>query len=346
YGGTKRCEAALARAFGAEEVARTTALQTKTLQALRAFCHDRGLGDQVQGVGEFLIGHSPRATAAIQAKDWGEPVAPSGQPDIARHGGVLIRPCFGIHPLRLVRAMAEATEDAGAAIHPRSEVHTWERQGNGHRLLTTAGALRATRVVVAGGAFTPERLHPQLGQRVVPVISNIAVTRVLTTEERARHPWLGADPAADTRHMLAYFRLLPENRLLFGMRGDARGSAKGASAMLSRLKTRLAAALPGLAEAEIEYFWRGPVCTTATLRPALGALTDEPTVYHGFGWHGSGIAMGTLAGRLLGEQIAGAPPEAIPAPWRGLPPRLPLPGLRPLYVRTAFAGYALADRLS
>jgi glycine/D-amino acid oxidase-like deaminating enzyme len=349
YGGSKLGRAALVRRFGEAEVARSERMLAGQMRALRAFCEENGLADAVQGDGEIVYAHSARAAAALRAETApagaeAEEVAPSGLDDIARFGGVRIRPCFGVHPLRLARGMADAAEAAGARLHGRSEVLAWERAGNGHRLVTAGGAVRAARVVLATNAFTPDRLHPRLGARAIPVLSNIGVTRPLTDDERARHPWLGAEPMADTRNLLAYFRLLPEGRLLYGMRGDMRGSEAGAVRMRARLEARLGRDLPGFAGVPLTHFWRGPVCATLSLRPAIGRLGDEPTVLHGFGWHGSGIAMGSLAGRLLAGLAAGEPDDSVPAPWRGLPPAVPLPGLRPLYVGAMMTLYGLADR--
>ena len=350
YGGTKLSDAALVRRYGRKEAARADRLQTEGLRWLRAFCEAEGLGAHVQGEGELLLAHSrpaARALARLSPPEGGEvsPVAPSGRRDIGARGGVRIGPSFGVHPLRLGRAMAGAAERAGARVHPRSEVVVWERRGARHRLVTPGGSLTAERVLIATNGFTPERLVPELAGRTVPVISNIAVTRPLTGAERARHPWLGDAPASDTRNLLAYFRMLPEGRLLFGMRGDLRGSDAGAARMRRRVAARLAAAFPGWADAEIEHFWRGPICATPRLTPAVGRLAEAPSVHHALGWHGSGINMGTLAGRLIADAIATGDETAIPAPWRGLPPRLPLPGLRPAYVGAAMAGYRVLDRL-
>ncbi|MEO0993038.1 MAG: FAD-binding oxidoreductase [Pseudomonadota bacterium] len=348
YGGTKLSRATLIRQFGTEETGRSEAMLAEGIRDIRAFCESVGLADAIQGTGEYTFAHGPRTARAQAAESppegfTAEHVPPSGRADIARFGGEWLSPAFGIHPLRYVKALAEAAEAAGALIHPRSAVTVWERAGNGHRLVSAAGAVRADRVLLATNGFTPDGLHPQFTGRAVPVISNIAVTRPLTEEEHATHPWLGPDPMCDTRHLLAYFRLLPDRRLLFGMRGDLRGSDTVAKRMHARLRRRLASALPGCAGAETDYFWRGPVCTTRSLRPSIGMLETEPTVFHAFGWHGSGIGMATLAGRLVGEAIAGDTPR-IPTPWQGLPPRIPLPGLRPLYVGAMMAAYALADR--
>ncbi|MCL5777495.1 FAD-binding oxidoreductase [Limibaculum sp. FT325] len=348
-GGHKLSDAALVRRFGAAEVARYHARLAEHLRDLRAFCLAAGLSDQVQGSGELVLAHSPRAARGLDAVPEGfaaRRVAPSGLHDVARFGGAVVSPAFGIHPLWLVRAIADAAEDAGARVFARSPVTEWRREGRTHRLVTPGGSLRAHTVLVATNGFTPDGLHPSLDGRAIPVISNIAVTRVLSAEERARHPWLGADPAADTRNMLSYFRLLPEGRLLFGMRGDITGAEANAGEMRARVIRRIGQQLPGFAGADVEYFWRGPVCATARLTPAVGWLDRERRIACCFGWHGSGIGMGTLGGALAAGLIAGAPEEAIPAPMRGPAPRLPLPGLRPLYVGAALALLAAQDRIT
>ncbi|MGF1446808.1 MAG: NAD(P)/FAD-dependent oxidoreductase [Pikeienuella sp.] len=349
FGGWKLSRGRMIRRHGLAETERAERSLADWIPELRIFA-EAHLTQDVQGDGELILAHGPRAARELAAETVpagfsAEPVPPSGLADIARYGGVWMRPGFGVHPLKLTRAFAAAAVASGARLHPRSEVVLWERAGNGHRLLTAHGSLRAGRVVLAANAFTPERLHPAFKARLLPVISNIAVTRPLTEAERSAHPWLGDTPCSDSRALLVYFRLLPDGRLLFGMRGDLRGTEAGARRMQVHLRARLDRALPGLAGADFSHMWRGPVAMTRQLTPAIGQLTDAPTVFHAFGWHGSGIAMGTLAGRLVAAQIAGAPVDAVPAPWRGLPPPIPLPGLRPLYLGASMAAMALQDRL-
>ena len=82
------------------------------------------------------------------------------------------------------------------------------------------------------------------------------------------------------------------------------------------------------------------------MTPSVGLLRDDPTIGHAFGWHGVGINGAQIGGRLLAEVLAGAPQSHIPAPYRGLAPRLPLPGLRPYYVAAMQGMYGVADALS
>ncbi|MEO1532498.1 MAG: FAD-binding oxidoreductase, partial [Pseudomonadota bacterium] len=354
-GGDKLTAGILLRRYGDEAVQRYHAAQTEAIEWVRAFAKGEGLGDLLQGDGELVLAHSARAARDLAALSRSDPehhqaLPPSGRDDIARHGGVMFKPAFGIHPLAYVRALAQAAERAGARVFERSEVIGWQRPSNGngagHRLETSTGALTAERVLVATNGFTPGGLSPLLSGLAVPVISNIAVTRPLTEEERARHPWLGEHPAADTRHMLSYFRVLPDGRFLLGARGDTRGSDAGAVAMRAHVAKRIATELPGFAEAEITHFWRGPIAATMRLTPAVGWLDRERRVALALGWHGSGIALASYGGRLAAEVLATGSDEKVPLVMRGRPPRLPLPGLVPLYVGAMIGLYHAIDALA
>ncbi|HUF85908.1 MAG TPA: FAD-binding oxidoreductase [Thermohalobaculum sp.] len=347
----KLSDNAMIRRYGEDEFARYVRAAVAGNHRLRAFCTEAGLGDAVQGDGEFWLAHSARVAIRLEAErsEHGvgvDVVPPEKVAGIRRHGGLMFRPGFGIQPLRLVRALADRAAALGVQVFPRSEVTRWERDGARHRLVTAGGAVAAARVVLATNGFTPDGLDPRLGGRAIPVISNIGVTRVLTGEERASLAWLGDRPGADARHLLSYFRLLPEGRFLIGMRGDLRGSEAGAARMRRALAARMARQFPALAGVEFTHFWRGPICATARLTPSVGLLPGDAGIGYAFGWHGSGINGAQVGGRLLAEVLAGEPESHIPAPLGGLAPRLPFPGLRPCYVGAMQGLFALRDALS
>lgn len=347
----KLSDNAMIRRYGEDAFARYVGAAVEGNHRLRAFCAEAGLADAVQGDGEFWLAHAARVAIGLEAEkgEHGvevELVPPENVAGVRRHGGILVRPGFGIQPLRLVRALADRAAALGARVYPRSEVTRWERAGARHRLVTAGGTVTAERVVLAANGFTPDGLERRFDGRAVPVISNIGVTRELTGAERASLAWLGERPGADTRHLLIYFRLLPEGRFLIGMRGDLRGSEAGAVRMRRALAARMGRAFPALAAAEFTHFWRGPVCATSRLTPSVGLLPGDATIGFGFGWHGSGINGAQVGARFLAEVLAGKPERHIPAPLRGLAPRLPFPGLRPCYVGAMQGLFAVRDALA
>ena len=95
--------------------------------------------------------------------------------------GALYHPAgFGLNPLRYVRGLAAAAAKHGATILEGRPVERLERSGDDHVLVTGERTVRAHRVVIATNGYTPERLHRQLTARLMPVISHVITTRVLT----------------------------------------------------------------------------------------------------------------------------------------------------------------------
>ena len=91
----------------------------------------------------------------------------------------------------------------------------------------------------------------------------------------------------------------------------------------------LKARFPGLAGLELEYCWAGVMGMTLNGAQSFGRL--EKNVFAWAGCNGVGVAMGTAAGKLLADFVAGeGSPElrdmqALPAPaW--IPPE-PLLGV-------------------
>src|SRR5690606_25782292 len=117
------------------------------------------------------------------------------------------------------RGFTRAAHAAGAVIHSRSPVRAWRREGSQHLIETDGGRLKAHRVVLACNGYTQEAVLPSLAGRIMPVLSNILVTRPLLADEKAGQGWTSNTMCFDTRNLLHYFRLLPDGRFLFGGRG-------------------------------------------------------------------------------------------------------------------------------
>ena len=129
-----------------------------------------------------------------------------------------------IHPLAYVGGFAAAAERRGARLFAQSPVLAWQRDGARHSLATPGGIVTAKRVVIATNGWTPDGLHKAIDARVWPALSNIVVTRPLRETELAAVPFRTQTPVSNTRKLLFYYRLLSDNRFLFGARGDTSGT--------------------------------------------------------------------------------------------------------------------------
>ncbi len=253
-----------------------------------------------------------------------------------------------MHPTRLVRGLARVAKASGAAIHTNAEIVAWRREGGRHRLSTAGGAnITAGRVVVATNGYTPNALYPALAFRSLPAISSIVVTQAYEPAELDARGFRSETPAYSSRNLIHYYRRLPGGRILFGQRGDTRGTEAAARAQSAQTLASLKRVLPAFADAEISSSWRGLVCLTARRTLALGLDPDDATVAFAFGCHGSGTATMSWSGRFAADLVAGAAAEKdVPALFRGLPPKLPPANLALRWgLKTAYAFYGLRDAL-
>ncbi|MEH0069972.1 FAD-binding oxidoreductase [Pannonibacter sp. Pt2-lr] len=121
-----------------------------------------------------------------------------------------------MHMGRFVVGLAHAAARHGAEIHENTPVTGRRQTAAGHELETPKGIVRAAKVVLATGAYTP-RTFSFFRRRIVPVGSFLLATRPLTdTEVQSVMP--GNRTCVTSLNVGNYFRLAPDNRLIFGGR--------------------------------------------------------------------------------------------------------------------------------
>jgi glycine/D-amino acid oxidase-like deaminating enzyme len=261
-----------------------------------------------------------------------------------QHGALFEPVGFGLHPLSFCLGLAVAAEKRGAVLHDHSRVTGWDKEGSQHRLRTDKGSVRAKRVIVAANGWLPEDLVPELAGRVLPIMSNITTTVPLSDDMLKAQAWSTRLPAANTRAHLAYLRMLPDQRLLYGGRGDTTGQPSGVLEMQRLLERRRMEMFPAFRGVQTSHSWRGFISATRRLTPAIGTLPSDPSVGYAFGCHGNGVAFMTWAGRALADMMAGERVD-LPVPVQGLPPRFPLPRLRLWYLRAMLLRALVEDEL-
>ena len=342
-GGTGRHRGSLIRQVGLENARRFYQASADAVGLVRELADAEGIDLQAAGDAEIEVAHTPKAAAELQsdhdvmtsalgldaellsAAESRELLFESSE----SHGALISRPAFGLHPLRYCRGLAAAAVKHGAVLHAHSEVIDWHKRDGSHQLTTAGGTLRAKRVIHACNGFVQEDLSTAFYGRALPIISAIVVTRPLTQTELEAQRWQTRDPAINSRLMLNYFRLLPDRRFLFGGRGHTAGHAAGEAETYANNIATLRRIWPGWRDVDIEFRWHGLICFTATLRPSLGRLEDDPSVFFAYGYHGNGVNMATWSGKYLARWIADDRcPREIPDILTGLSRRFPLPKLR------------------
>jgi hypothetical protein len=258
------------------------------------------------------------------------------------HGALLFETGFALHAMKYVRGLARAAQRAGAILHASSPVQNWSRDGKRHVLKTPGGTVRARQVVIAGNAYTGDRLHPSMDGRLLPALSNIVVTRPLSDAERATLNWTTLLPISDSRNLLFYYRQLPDGCILFGARGGIEDTAASRAEYKHWLVSRLIDMFPVLKGIEITHFWNGWVCVPFDKSPHVNSI-EGGTVHYALGYVGTGVALATYCGLLLAHRLAGDD-SLQPSPLLARPlPRFPFPALRRTYQRAMYAYFELQD---
>ncbi len=349
----------LLRRYGMEETRRFYASQLEAIDLVDSLREDEGIDYDRQGDGNLLVAHKPSCYRDLEEEAEAlhrvsgirtrlytrEAFAREGHEGTEQFGALHIDAGFALHPLKLALGIARAAARRGAVLHGHSRVLEWRREGGSHRLVTAGGELRAQRVIVATNGFTRDGLHPAFDGVLLPALSNVITTRPLSEEELARQGWRTETPICNTRHLLFYYRLLPDKSFLFGARGDTTGRPEHAAKMGDWMVRRLGELFPGWKNVPVTHFWRGLICGTTRLTPCLGRLDDDPSVWYAFGYHGNGVNTAPWAGRLLARQMAeaGTPKPSVPAVMAGLARRFPLPALRLWVLRGAYVYYRWLD---
>lgn len=357
-GGSKISNAALTRRFGAQGRRDVRAAEKEAVALVEARIARHGWDVQRHSQGETLLAHTPRHWRALQAEvaqvreDYG--VTPEMIPaDALRqhgmngpfHGAMTIPVGFALNPRRYVRGLAEAAQAAGARLHAQSPVTGIARTGRGFVLSTPTARITARRLVLATNGYSSEDVPDWLRGRYLPLQSNILATRPLTAEERDAQGWTTAQMCYDTRHLLHYFRLLPDGRFLFGMRGGVYADPRSNARLQAKIRRDFAAMFPAWRDVEIPHLWSGLVCLARNATPFVGPIPEMPGAFAGLAFHGNGVAMGSHAGRLLADLVRDRAPEALyPAAFAAPPRRFPLGRFRRALLLGVNAALSLADR--
>jgi gamma-glutamylputrescine oxidase len=106
---------------------------------------------------------------------------------------------------------------------------------------------------------------------------------------------------SDTNHILDYFRLTADHRLLFGA-GESYNAATPRN-LAGKIRQRMLTVFPQLADLSVPYVWGGFVDMTMNRAPDFGRLGKN--IYYLQGFSGHGVVLAGMAGKLVAETIAG-----------------------------------------
>lgn len=302
--------------------------------------------------GRFIAAHSERAFAKLRDSlpelqdTWGavELVPREAQRAVigsdAYFGGLRLATAATLQPALLHRGLARAAVSAGAHVLQETRVTDISHDTSGFTVVTTAGAIKASAVVIATNAETGRETPTlrRLRRRMAVIPAYVVVTEPIAPD-RIRRILPSNGPVSDTCKIIHY--MAPnENGQRLVMSARAGRSDGGLHEKARRVFGYFAARFPDLQGVRVTHCWTGRFALPSDWIPHVGI---EDGLYYVLGCCGTGVPMSTYLGHKLALKILGQDAGSTVFD-RPLPPMSAWkrsPALLPLAVRA----YDLRDRL-
>lgn len=225
---------------------------------------------------------------------------------LAGAGAILTIGNAQLDPYRACVGLLRSAEHGGARIFETSEVRRIDTSRLGVTLVTRAASMRARRVVIATGYAT--RAFKPLAGRFQMKHTYVLATSPIGSRVR-RELGLTDVMVWDTDRPYHYARWAPDRRLLLGGADrpvvPARRRAAAFIEGTRTLREYFDGLYPPLAGVAIDYAWEGLFATTPDGLPYIGPHRRYPRHLFALGYGGNGMTFGSLAARLLLDDVNG-----------------------------------------
>ncbi len=215
-----------------------------------------------------------------------------------------------VHPAKLAFELARVATELGVVIYENSPVLGIAA---GPVVRTAAGRAKAVKVVLATNAF------PSLLRRnalmTLPVYDYSLVTEPLTDAQMASIGWKGREGIADMGNQFHYYRLTPDNRILFGgydaiyhAGGKIKQSYEDRAESYEKLAGHFFTTFPQLEGLRFTHRWAGVIDSSSRFCAFFG-VAREGAVAYALGFTGLGVGASRFAAAVVLDLLAGEETE-------------------------------------
>ncbi len=357
-GGGIASDAELDRQYGKTQRLAFRSAQKTAVAHVDRMISDLKIDVDRHSTGETELAHRPKDMTDLRrsvesiVENYGVEPTIIEKPDLAEQGfgggpffgGRTIPIGFGLNPRKYLSGLVAGAKDVGADLYNRCTVRRISPEGGKHVLDCGEFRVRADHVIVATNGYSAEDVPDWLAGRYMPAQSTVLVTRPLTGEELEAQGWTTDQMSFDTRQLLHYFRLMPDGRFLFGMRGALLTGSGAEDAARRRLRADFEKMFPAWSHVQSSNSWSGFVSLARNKLPYIGQIPGLPSVWTAMCYHGNGVAMGSFAGVKVAEFVLGLDvsdcPDILRNPLRrftlGMSRRAVMP---PLYAKLMLEDY-------
>lgn len=255
-------------------------------------------------------------------------------------GGAVRMDIGALHPAKFHAELLRVALAAGVTVHTQTPVTKVEKDGDGFRVTTSTGTVRARQVLVCTNGYT-DGANPYLRRRLVPVRARIIATEPLAPELMARlmpkRMTIG-----ENRQLGFYYRASPDgSRILLGGRDSSRVGDPAAPTL--RLRKGLAEIFPEMAKVGLSHSWYGNVAMNRDMIPRIFA---KDGVVYATGFCGSGVVWAPWVGMRAAHKLLGNAEQARSAFDFRPPAAVPFYNGNPWFMPAVIKGYGLQDRIA
>lgn len=336
-GGGMAQDADLEARFGRSERLAFRRAEKDAVDFVEAFISTYGLDVDLHSQGETQLAHRKRDMEAffdeveLVLENYGvepqfiaeEDLQEHGMTGGAFHGAMTIPIGFGLNPRKYLAGLVRIAYHAGALLYDNSPVLKTVFENGRHILTCDLGRVKADQVVFATNGYTSENVPHWMAGRYMPSQSTVIVTRPLEDREIRAQGWSSDQMCYDTRNLLHYFRLMPDRRFLFGMRGSLLTGERAEASARRRVREDFENMFPQWAHVESAHAWSGLVCLARRQIPFIGKLPEAKGTWGAMCFHGNGVAMGSYAGCMVADMVLGRDsaiyPDIVKTPLERFP---------------------------
>ena len=254
-----------------------------------------------------------------------------------------------VHPGRLAWGLAAACERLGVRVFEHTPATGLASDASGVSVRLRDGVLRAGRVALGTSAFPAlvRRLRPY----TVPVWDYVLVTEPLSAAQRAAVGWRNRQGIGDSGNQFHYYRLTPDNRILWGGYDAVYHFGRGLRtaydqrpATFTRLADHFFTTFPQLEGIGFSHRWGGAIDTCSRFCAFFGTA-HRGRVAYALGYTGLGVGASRFGARVMLDLLGGSPTELTQLTMvRSKPVPFPPEPLAYLGVQATRWSLARADR--
>lgn len=270
-------------------------IDAQYVPGLLHLCHKRSYVPEARAYVEDVMSRHPDAGLRFIDADEARSLVASTN----YFGGYLDNRSGHVHALNVALGIARGAQQHGARVFERTRAIALSRTGSGWEVHTTSGSVRADQVVLAGNGYL-RNLQPTVEARVMP-INNFVVATERLGRDVAEGLIRERRAVSDSRFVVYYFRITPDDRLLFG--GGETYSYQFPKDIAGMVRGHLLRVFPQLGNTRIEHAWGGTLAITTSRLPFVREI--EPGLFNASGFSGQGIVMAPFTGKALAAALGG-----------------------------------------